>query len=37
VRFQCQFPAGGTYKAWAQFQRAGRVLTVPFTFEVAEG
>jgi hypothetical protein len=37
VRFQCRFPAGGTYKAWAQFQRAGRVLTVPFTFDVADG
>ena len=37
VRFQCQFPAGGVYKAWAQFQRAGRVLTVPFTFDVADG
>ncbi len=35
VRFQCQFPAGGVYKAWAQFQRAGRVLTVPFTLQVA--
>lgn len=35
VRFQCRFPAGGTYKAWAQFQHAGKVLTVPFTIEVA--
>jgi hypothetical protein len=35
VRFQCRFPAGGTYKAWAQFQHEGRVLTVPFTMEVA--
>jgi hypothetical protein len=37
LRFQCQFPAGGIYKAWAQFQRAGRVLTVPFTFAVGAG
>jgi len=36
VRFQCQFPAGGVYKAWAQFQRGGHVLTVPFTLPVAE-
>ncbi len=35
VRFQCQFPTGGIYKAWAQFQRGGRVLTVPFTLQVA--
>ncbi len=35
VRFHCRFPAGGTYKAWAQFQHEGRVLTVPFTMEVA--
>lgn len=35
VRFQCRFPAAGTYKAWAQFQHAGKVLTVPFTLEVA--
>lgn len=35
VRFQCQFPAPGVYKAWAQVQRAGRVVTVPFTLRVA--
>lgn len=34
VRFQCQFPAAGLYRAWAQFQHAGRILTVPFTLEV---
>jgi hypothetical protein len=34
VRFQCQFPAAGVYKAWAQFQHAGRVVTVPFTLRV---
>lgn len=34
VRFQCQFPTAGRYKAWAQFQHAGRILTVPFTLEV---
>lgn len=36
IRFQCRFPAAGTYKAWAQFQHAGRVVTVPFTLRVAE-
>jgi hypothetical protein len=35
IRFQARFPAGGTYKAWAQFQHAGKLLTVPFTLEVA--
>lgn len=35
IRFQCRFPAAGTYKAWAQFQHAGKVLTIPFTLEVA--
>lgn len=35
ISFQCRFPTDGIYKAWAQFQHAGRVLTVPFTFEVA--
>ncbi len=34
ISFQCHFPAPGTYKAWAQFQRRGQVLTVPFTMEV---
>ena len=35
IRFQCRFPVEGTYKAWAQFQHEGRVLTVPFTMQVA--
>ena len=35
IRFQCRFPAGGTYKAWAQFQHRGKVLTIPFTMQVA--
>jgi hypothetical protein len=34
VSFQCRFPAPGVYKAWAQFQHAGRVLTIPFTLRV---
>jgi hypothetical protein len=34
VTFQAEFPTAGVYKSWAQFQRAGRVITVPFTFRV---
>jgi len=29
------FPHAGRYRMWAQFQRAGRVVTIPFTFAVA--
>lgn len=35
VVFSAQFAAPGRYKAWAQFQHEGRVLTVPFVFDVA--
>lgn len=31
------FPRAGLYKVWAQFQRGGRVITVPFVVRVAEG
>jgi len=31
------FPKAGLFKLWAQFQRAGRVITVPFVVRVAEG
>jgi hypothetical protein len=31
------FPKAGLYKVWAQFQRAGRVITVPFVVDVAAG
>jgi plastocyanin len=31
------FPKAGRYKVWAQFQRAGRVITVPFVVDVAAG
>ncbi len=34
VVFHAFFPAPGRYKAWAQFQHAGRVLTAPFVFDV---
>ncbi len=30
VRFNARFPRPGLYKAWAQFQRQGRVVTLPF-------
>lgn len=36
VAFSVQFPEPGLYRAWLQFQRAGKVTTVPFNFEVAE-
>ena len=35
VVFQILFPRPGTYRLWAQFQRAGRVTTVRFTVPVA--
>lgn len=31
------FPRRGLYKVWAQFQRGGRVITVPFVLGVAAG
>lgn len=33
------FPKGGLYKIWAQFQRAGKIITVPFVInaKLAEG
>jgi hypothetical protein len=31
------FPKAGLYKIWAQFQRADKVITVPFVVRVAEG
>ncbi|WP_227625037.1 FixH family protein [Fimbriimonas ginsengisoli] len=34
VRFTARFPKPGIYKAWAQFQRHGKVVTLPFVFEV---
>ncbi len=30
------FPRSGLYKAWAQFQRGGKVITVPFVVNSAE-
>ncbi len=34
VRFNARFPKAGIYKAWVQFQRKGRVITLPFVFKV---
>lgn len=34
VVFHTLFPKGGRYKAWIQFQRAGKLSTVSFTFRV---
>ncbi len=31
------FPKAGLYKVWAQFQRADKVITVPFVLNVAAG
>jgi len=32
-----KFPRRGLYKVWAQFQRSGRVITVPFVLSVSAG
>ena len=37
VDFEAHFKAAGLYKGWAQFQHLGKVITVPFTFNVAKG
>ncbi len=34
--FKITPPTSGLYRVWAQFQRRGEVLTVPFTFRVAD-
>ncbi|GAB2687651.1 hypothetical protein GCM10027018_07830 [Paenibacillus thermoaerophilus] len=34
AKFATTFPNNGLYKIWAQFQRDGKVLTVPFVVEV---
>lgn len=37
VDFEAHFKAAGLYKGWAQFQHNGKVITVPFTFDVVKG
>lgn len=34
VEFEGYMPRAGYYRAWTQFQRAGRISTFPFTFRV---
>ena len=34
VAFNARFPKPGIYKAWGQFQRNDKVITIPFVFEV---
>lgn len=34
AKFITNFPGKGTYKIWGQFQRNGKVLTVPFVVQV---
>ncbi|MBI2756731.1 MAG: FixH family protein [Phycisphaerales bacterium] len=37
VTFEAWFEKPGTYKGWGQFQHKGKMITAPFTFEVAKG
>lgn len=37
VSFLARFPKPGTYKAWGQFQRQGKVVTLPFVVTVKGG
>lgn len=37
VMAHTKFPKAGLYKLWAQFQRGGKVITVPFVVNVVEG
>jgi len=34
VSFEAFLPRSGRYRIWSQFQRHGKVITVPFTIEV---
>lgn len=34
IQFMARFPKAGIYKAWVQFQRHGKVATLPFVFVV---
>ena len=36
VMFHTFFPRAGLYKIWAQFKRAGRIITAPFVLRVDE-
>jgi hypothetical protein len=34
VAFNARFPKPGVYKAWGQFQRGGKVITIPFVVKI---
>ena len=34
VLFNARFPKPGVYKAWGQFQRGGKVITIPFVLKI---
>jgi hypothetical protein len=34
VAFNARFPKAGIYKAWGQFQRNGKVITIPFVVKI---
>ena len=34
VAFNARFPKPGVYKAWGQFQRSGKVVTIPFVVKI---
>lgn len=36
AEFMADFKSGGVYRAWAQFQRDGKVVTFPFTVEAKQ-
>lgn len=37
VQAHTEFPVAGLYKMWGQFQRGGKVFTVPFILNIAPG
>jgi plastocyanin domain-containing protein len=37
VSIVTSFPTPGRYKLWAQFQKAGEVITLPFELQVEQG
>jgi hypothetical protein len=37
VEFEVHFPAPGIYKFWGQFQRAGKVFTIPGVIQTNDG
>lgn len=37
VEFEVHFPGPGTYKTWGQFQRGGKVFTIPVVIQIQAG